>query len=837
MWYSEEQETLLRELNTDRAGLCGEEAADRLRIYGRNSLHQRKRKNPILRFFSAFADKMTLVLLIAAGISFAADRLNGEFSADPFIILAIVLLNAAVTLFQESRAEKALEALKRISAPECTVLRDGKTLSIPGEEVVPGDVVRLTKGQIVPCDGRLLEAEALLTDEAALTGESGGIRKDASRVFPPETPTGDIANAVWAGTAVIGGSGTFVAVKTGMDTAMGSIASLLDGDEEKTPLQARLAKLSGLFGNLTIGICAVIFLLSLWKGLEPKDMFLTSVSLAVAAIPEGLPAIVTIVLSLGVQRMAKQRAIVRRLPAVETLGCAGVICSDKTGTLTCNRMTVTDVYGDKDRIARASILCNDRASPTEDALWDAAVKAGADPDALLRRFPRVRTLPFDSDVKRMLTLHRAGNRYVSCLKGAPDVLSRFCGGLPTEASDALRRMADNALRVIGFAVAESDFLPSDPLRQRFRFLGLCGMEDPPREGVEEAVRQCAEAGILPVMITGDHAATASAVARKIGILREGNACRTEAELRDLSDEQLAEQVRTCTVFARTTPAFKMRIVDAYRQNGYVVAMTGDGVNDAPALKKADIGCAMGKGGTEVAREASDLILTDDNFSTVVGSVREGRTIYSNIRRAVHFLLSCNIGEIVTVLLGILLSLPAPLAAIQLLWVNLVTDSLPAISLGLERPAKDIMQHPPGRRDEPLFPALRWLEIFAEGILIGCLSLLAFGLGALSGGFAVGRTMAFTVLAVSQLVHAFNMRSARSLRSVSLFSNPWLLGSFLLGTAIQVAIVQMPVLCGLFLTVPLNGVQWLCTAALCAFPLLYCELYKRVKWGIKRKVRR
>ncbi len=834
MWYSEEQEVLLRELKTDRNGLRGRDAADRLRTYGANTLRPRRRKHPLLRFFSAFADRMTLVLLAAAAISFAADRLNGEWSPDPFIILAIVLLNAVVTLIQESRAEKALEALKRISAPTCTVLRDGVERCIPGEQVVPGDVVRLSKGEIVPCDGRLLEADGLLTDESALTGESGGVRKDASRLLPPGTPTGDVVNAVWGGTAVLAGSGLFVAVKTGMDTAVGSIASLLEGEGEKTPLQQRLAKLSGVFGNLTVGICAVIFLLSLWKGLEPKDMFLTSVSLAVAAIPEGLPAIVTVVLSLGVQRMAKQRAIVRRLPAVETLGCAGVICSDKTGTLTCNRMTVTDVYGDREQVARACVLCNDRASPTEEALWAFAVRAGKDPDALRERFPRVKTLPFDSDVKRMLTVHRSGNRFLTYLKGAPDVLAGLCGGLSREAADAMRGMTEDAKRVIGFALAESDVLPADPLRQRFRFLGLCGMEDPPREGVEDAVRQCADAGILPVMITGDHASTASAVARRLGILRDGQTCRTEAELRDLSDEQLSEQVRTCTVFARTTPAFKMRIVDAYRRNGFVVAMTGDGVNDAPALRKADIGCAMGKGGTEVAREASDLILTDDNFSTVVESVREGRTIYGNIRRAVHFLLSCNIGEIVTVLLGILLSLPSPLEAIQLLWVNLVTDSLPAISLGLEKPARDVMRHPPGRRDEPLFPAPRWLEIFAEGILIGCLSLLAFGFGAVSGGFAVGRTMAFTVLAVSQLVHAFNMRTSASLFTVSPFSNPWLLGSFLLGTAMQVAVVQVPFLGRLFLTVPLDAAQWLCTAGLCAFPLVFCELYKRVRDGFRRK---
>lgn len=828
MWYSEEKETVLKNLSTSESGLSDAEAASRLETYGRNELRQRKRRHPLLRFFSAFADKMTLVLLIAAGISFAADFLAGESSIDPFIILAIVILNAVISLVQESRAEHALEALKRISSPESTVIRNGIEQHIPSAEVVPGDIVKLEKGMIIPCDGRLLESVELVTDESALTGESGGIGKDSSLRFPPESHTGDIANAVWGGTAVLSGRGTFVAVQTGMHTAVGGIASLLDEKEEKTPLQVRLAKLSGLFGNLTIGICIAIFLLSLWKGLAPKEMFLTSVSLAVAAIPEGLPAIVTIVLSLGVQRMAKRRAIVRRLPAVETLGCAGVICSDKTGTLTCNRMTVTDIFGDKARIALASVLCNDRMGPTEEALFDAALTLGMDPQKTRDTFPRVKEIPFASETKYMLTVHREGSGCRTFLKGAPDVLAKFCGGLPADASAELKRLADGAKRVIGFAEASSATVPADPLRQSFRFLGLAGMEDPPREGVEEAVAQCEEAGILPVMITGDHAATAAAIARKIGILKDGTACCTEAELRTLSDSELAEKVKNCRVFARTTPAFKMRIVEAYRKNGYVVAMTGDGVNDAPALKKADIGCAMGKGGTEVARESADLILTDDNFSTVVESVREGRTIYGNIRKAVHFLLSCNIGEIVTVLLGILLSLPAPLTAIQLLWVNLATDSLPAISLGLEKPGKDIMRRPPSKRDEPLFSRLRWLEIFSEGILIGCLSLIAFGLGTLEGGFAVGRTMAFTVLAVSQLVHAFNMRSRGSLFAVSPFSNPYLIGSFFLVLAVQAAIVQIPFLCGIFNTVPLTGRLWGITALLCAVPLLFCEIYKRIK---------
>lgn len=828
MWYSKQKETVLQDMKTSNKGLSSQEAASRLQTYGRNELKQRKRKHPLLRFFGAFADKMTLVLFAAAGVSFIADRLSGEISIDPFVILAIVLLNAVISLVQESRAEHALDALGRISSPESTVLRDGAEVRIPSTEVVPGDIVLLSKGQIVPCDGRLLESVGLTTDEAALTGESGGITKDASRLFPPESHTGDIANSVWGGTAVIGGHGRFVAVQTGMRTAMGSIASMLDTGDEKTPLQQRLAKLSGLFGNLTIVICILIFLLSLAKGMPPLDMFLTGVSLAVAAIPEGLPAIVTIVLSLGVTRMAKRRAIVRKLPAVETLGCAGVICSDKTGTLTCNRMTVTDIYGDRQAVMLASVLCNDLAGPTEEALFDAAVRTGIDAERMQKDFPRVSEIPFDSETKYMLTVHRAGSGYKCILKGAPDVLARYCGGLPDGASSELTRLADGAKRVIGFAQRDCETLPAHPLEGRFTFIGLAGMEDPPREGVADAVEQCKRAGILPVMITGDHAATASAIARKIGILTDGTVCRTESELRELSDGELAKQIRDCRVFARTTPAFKMRIVEAYRQNGYVVAMTGDGVNDAPALKKADIGCAMGKGGTEVARESADLVLTDDNFSTVVEAVREGRTIYGNIRNAVHFLLSCNIGEIVTVLLGILLSLPAPLTAIQLLWVNLATDSLPAISLGLEKPNADIMRRPPGKRDEPLFSRLRRLEIFTEGILIGCLSLIAFGIGSMHGGFAVGRTMAFTVLAVSQLVHAFNMRSRGSLFGISPFSNPYLLGSFALVLAVQVAIAQVPFLQKLFDTVSLSGAMWGWTALLCAVPLVFCEVYKAIK---------
>ncbi len=824
MWYSQEKEALLTQLKTSKDGLSREEAAQRLAIHGANELIPKKRKHPLLRVLRAFSDKMTLVLLAAAGVSFAADVVAGQQSVDPFVILAIVVLNAVISLVQESRAERALDALKKLSAPVCTVLRDGTEAMVPGSEVVPGDVVLLQKGMVIPCDGRLLDSVELLTDESPLTGESGGIRKDHRLLFPADTQMGDLANSVWGGTAVIGGKGTYVAVHTGMDTAMGSIASMLDEKEEQTPLQKRLAGLSSLFGNLTLIICGLIFLLALWKGMAPGEMFLTGVSLAVAAIPEGLPAIVTIVLSLGVQRMAKKRAIVRKLPAVETLGCAGVICSDKTGTLTCNRMTVTDVYGDKDKLVLACHLCNDKASPTEDALYQFAASIREKPEG----YPRVGEIPFSSENKYMATLHKTQTGYLTLVKGAPDVLASFCGGIPREAERELERMAGEAKRVMGFAEAVSSFRPANLTGQRFRFLGLCGMEDPPREGVKEAVKHCRDAGIFPVMITGDHASTACAVARKIGILQEGNVCRTQKELEKLSDEELAKEVQACSVFARTTPAFKMRIVDAYRKNGYVVAMTGDGVNDAPALKKADIGCAMGKGGTEVAREASDLILTDDNFATVVDAVREGRTVYRNIRSAVHYLLSCNIGEIVTVLLGILMSLPSPLTAIQLLWVNLATDSLPAISLGMEKADKTMMKYPPGKRDQPLFSRLRWLEIFAEGILIGCLSLIAFGIGSLQGGFATGRTMAFSVLAISQLVHAVNLRSRRSVLGMSPLSNPYLAGSLLLVLGVQIAVVQLPFLSSVFDTVPLAGGQWLWVAGLCIVPLLFCEIYKRIK---------
>ena len=824
MWYSQEKETVLKQLGTQKSGLTEAEAKKRLEAYGPNRLVHKKAKPLLLRIIGAFGDKMTLVLLAAAGVSFGADLLSGQTSVDPFVILAIVFLNAVISLVQESRAEKALEALKKLSAPVCTVLRDGKEHTVPGEEVVPGDVVLLQKGMVIPCDGRLLEAVDLLTDEAPLTGESGGIDKNASARFPKETPIGDLANAVWGGTAVIGGKGSFVAVNTGMETAMGSIAAMLDEKEEQTPLQKRLAGLSTLFGNLTLVICGLIFLLSLWKGMAPGEMFLTGVSLAVAAIPEGLPAIVTIVLSLGVQRMAKKRAIVRKLPAVETLGCAGVICSDKTGTLTCNRMTVTDVYGDRDKLALGCLLCNDNANPTEEALYRFAEGITVLPSD----HPRVDEIPFSSENKYMATLHRTPTGYLTVLKGAPDVLAGYCGGTPREMERELERMAGEAKRVLGVAQATSPSRPASLLGQRFRFVGLCGLEDPPREGVTEAVQECREAGILPVMITGDHASTACAVARKIGILREGTVCYTQKELESLSDTQLAEAVRTCSVFARTTPAFKMRIVSAFRKNGYVVAMTGDGVNDAPALKKADVGCAMGKGGTEVAREASDLILTDDNFATVVDAVREGRTVYQNIRAAVHYLLSCNIGEIVAVFLGILMSLPSPLMPIQLLWVNLATDSLPAISLGLEKAGESIMKRPPGKREQPLFSPLRWLEIFAEGILIGCLTLIAFGIGSLEGGFSVGRTMAFSVLAVSQLVHAWNMRSRRSVLRLSPLSNPYLTASILLVAGVQVALVQFPGVGALFGTVPLTGHHWAWVTGLSLVPLFFCELYKWIK---------
>lgn len=825
MWYNDDLNRLFSELGSEKNGLTSEEAARRLLKNGRNELSTAKKKGLFRRFFEALFDRMTIVLLIAAAISFATSFVSGEGFADPIIILIIVLVNAVIAVFQESRAEKALEALKKMSSPETSVIRDGKVCRIPSAELVAGDVFLLEKGDIVPCDARLLESNELLLDESALTGESAAVNKSHKAVPPLGCAISDAANSVFSSSAVLAGRGKAIAVKTGMKSCVGEIAGLISGENEKTPLQKRLAKLSVLLGNITIGICAVILVFSIIKGMNFGEMFMTSVSLSVAAIPEGLPAIVTVVLSAGVQTMARRKAVVRRLPAVETLGCAQIICSDKTGTLTCNKMTVTSVFGDERELKKAFALCNNDSSPTELALTAFSDNAEETRNA----FQRVAEIPFDSVKKYMVTAHRTQNGFAVYIKGAPDVVSGFCR---TDRNDIIqretKRMTAEALRVMCFAKYETPSLPSDLLSEKFELIGLCGISDPPRPEAESAVKTCLEAGIRPVMITGDHPDTALAVAKKIGITDKNGIVYTEKELSGLNDREFDKAIEKCSVFARVTPSFKLKIVSAFKNKGYVVAMTGDGVNDAPALKKADIGCAMGISGTEVAKESADMILTDDNFSTVVSAVKEGRGIYENIRRAVHFLISCNIGELFTVFFAVIASLPSPLSAIQLLWVNLTTDSLPAIALGLEKSPDSIMKRPPVKPDSPLFPGSRVARIVFEGILIGTLAITAFSVGCATAGFLTGRTMCFLVLGVSQLFHSFNLRSEKSVFSRGKKKNPFVFVAFFFCFSMQASVILIPAASSLFGVVPLSSYQWAMSVGLAAVPLAVSEVFKLLK---------
>ncbi len=874
-WWQMETKEAARRLETDeKQGLTSQMAAERLAQKGRNELAETDGKKSLFwRFLAQFDDFMILLLLGAAVVSVVISRLSGENDVlDAVMILGIVVLNAALGLFQESKAEKALEALKKMAAPHARVIRDGVVREIPAAEVVPGDLLLLETGDAVCADGRVVESCSLKTEESALTGEALPVEKTAAGGLPAETATGDRKNMVLVGGYVVYGKGKVLVTATGMDTEMGRIAAMLSHTSDSmTPLQKKLEQTGKQLGIGALAICALIFCMGILQEKPPFSMFMTAVSLAVAAIPEGLPAIVTIVLAMGTSRMSEKHTIVRRLSAVETLGGAQVICSDKTGTLTQNRMQVT-TWTDyshrepknedlRETVANLFALCNDcnvsdgnlQGEPTEKALGEYAQSMGIDFAALRRDMPRVGEIPFSSARKRMTTLHKTEDGWISVTKGAPDILLEKCAfcmeGSGQVPFDSRRKsmarmvngeMAAQALRVVAVAFrqwSEKPPLSEEALERNLVFAGMAGMVDPPRPEVKEAVHLCRQAGIRPVMITGDHVLTAEAIGKELGIYQKGDCAVTGAELDKMSDKELETAAETCTVFARVAPEHKVRIVQAFQKRGNVVAMTGDGVNDAPALKTADIGCAMGKSGTEVAKGASDLILTDDNFATIVEAVREGRGIYDNIRKAVHFLLSSNIGEILTIFVAMLLGWAAPLLPIQLLWVNLVTDSLPAIALGMEPAEENIMERPPRKNTGSLFGDGLGGRILLEGVMIGVLALLAFGIGHVyfdqEDGYAVGRTMAFAVLSLSQLVHAFNMRGEGSLGKLPFCSNKWLLMAFVVGGVLQCVVIMMPPLAGIFQVVPLNGEQWLLTAALALAPLPLVELEKAI-WHPKQK---
>ena len=860
-FYSDTPRQVLDTLDTDPdQGLSQGEGARRLAGYGENKLEKAKPPGLFRQVLAQLRDPMILVLLAAAALSFFAG--GGQDWLDTAIILLIVVFNTVISVSQEDSARKALEALEKLAAPRARVLREGVERRLESTHLVPGDILLLEAGDYVPADGRILWAAGLQTDESAMTGESLPVHKRAGDGLPPDTPLAERKNMVIGGTVVTGGRAKVVVTATGMQTEMGKIAGLLlrQGQGE-TPLQRKMKEVSRVLSLVCVGVCAVMFGVGMLQHRDILDMFLTAVALAVAAIPEGLPAIVTIVLAVGVGRMARRNAIIKRLPAVETLGCASVICSDKTGTLTKNQMTVLEVWtpapAHRDRALTLGTLCGDAqegpggyiGDPTETAIAQAAAQAGLEKAALERDMPRRGEAPFDSVRKRMATCHALPNgEALVAVKGAPEAVLARCTHLlgaqgPRPLTDGDRRriaqvggdLAGQALRVLAVAQRLQPALPksmaAESLEAELTFVGLIGMMDPPRPEVRQAVDRCAGAGIRPVMITGDHKDTAVAIAKQLNIYRPGDKAIDGAGLDFLPQETLEEEIEAFSVYARVTPEHKMRIVQAWQRRGHVVAMTGDGVNDAPALKAAAIGSAMGKTGTDVAKGAADMILTDDNFATVVAAVEQGRGIYANIRKAIHYLLSCNIGEILTIFLATLLPVSqAPLSPVQLLWLNLVTDSLPALALGMEPVEKTAMTQPPRGKEEPLFSRAFSRRLAWQGALVGGITLLAYGLGFhLTGTFAVANTMAFATLTFSQLFHAFDVRSEDTpLFRLGVLSNKAMNKAFLAGAALQAAVLLAPPLQGAFSVVPLALEQWGMVLALALTPRVVCEAAKLLR---------
>ena len=779
---------------------------------------------------------------------------------EPLLILLIVVLNAIMGMLQESKAEKAMEALQNMSAPHARVLRDGQEKMIDASLLVPGDIIHLEAGDFIPADARLLTSAGLKSEESALTGESVPTEKDADAVLAETASLGDCSNMVFSGCSITYGTAKAVVTSTGMNTEMGKIANLLEGEEDsQTPLQRKLAQLGKYLGFLALAACAVIFVVGLVNGIDVIEIFMTSVSLAVSAIPEGLPVIVTIVLSIGVQRMAKKNALIRRLPAVETLGGASVICSDKTGTLTQNRMTLMKAYLDNasqpedisannsedvNWLLKLAALCCDGSvvvngdqvqhigDPTETAIVYAAYQKGVKKEELEKKYPRLAEIPFDSDRKLMSTINRINGKNVVIVKGAYDMMASRCvKGNLEQAEKAVADMSAQALRILGVACKEIDQIPekldSNELENGLTFMGLVGMIDPPRPEAKKAVETCRKAGIRPVMITGDHVITASAIARDLGIMKEGDEALTGVELDAMSDEELDKQVEKISVYARVSPENKIRIVKAWQRKGQVVPMTGDGVNDAPALKAADIGCAMGITGTDVAKGAADMTLTDDNFATIVDAVKEGRGIYANIKKVVGFLLGTNIGEVLTVFLAMILWHKTPLVSMQLLWINLVTDSLPAIALGMEAVEADVMDHKPKPKDEGIFAHGYGVRIVLQGVMFGILSLVAFVIGEnATGTIEGGQTMTFMVLALSQVVQAYNMRSEHSLFKIGPFSNHNLNWACLVSVVLMALVLFTPVRIAFGLEL-LSGKLYLEGLGLALLPLLVMEVSKVV----------
>ncbi|AEV67105.1 calcium-translocating P-type ATPase, PMCA-type [Acetivibrio clariflavus] len=862
--YFEEFETVLKSQESSKNGLDPSQAQKRLEKFGKNKLDEGKKKSVFVKFLEQLKDPMIIVLLVAAVISGLASEL-----VDSIIIMVVVVLNSILGVVQEGKAEKAIEALQKMSSPYSKVRRNGQVMQIKSEEIVPGDIVLLEAGDSVPADMRIIEASSLKIEEASLTGESVPIEKTALAIpaKDKDIPLGDRVNMAYMGTNVVYGRGEGVVINTGMATEMGKIANIISNtDEEKTPLQKKLASLSKVLSVVVLGICIFIFAFGVLRnggfhGGHVLETFLMAISLAVAAIPEGLVAVVTIVLSIGVTKMSKRNSIIRKLTAVETLGCTQVICSDKTGTLTQNKMTVVETYtlGDVEQLAISMALCNDASlsedgkevigEPTESALVRFAYDSGKNKNELVKLLPRVAEAPFDSVRKMMSTVHKeSSGKFIQYTKGAPDELLKACTHILTKdgavpLTDAHRsaimaenkKMANKALRVLASAFKQTDSLPEnispESLERNLTFIGLTGMIDPVRPEVKAAIEKCRNAGIRPIMITGDHKDTAVAIAKELGILSNENQAITGSELSNMSDQELEKKISNYSVYARVQPEHKVRIVSAWKKQGKIVAMTGDGVNDAPALKSADIGVGMGITGTDVTKNVSDMVLADDNFASIVHAVEEGRRIYDNIRKAIQFLLSSNLSEVVSLFVATIMNFQL-FSPIHILWINLVTDAFPAIALGMEDAEEDIMTRPPRSPKEGIFAQGLGISIIYQGVAIAILTLIAYLIGS-KYGHTVAMTMAFLTMSTCEVFQSLNMRSTTKSIFTLKTRNKSLLSAMVLSFILSLGVIYIPGVNTVFKLTPLSGTNLLISLLLAFLIIPIVEIVKLIVGAIKK----
>lgn len=882
MRQTQKLQDIVNEFNSDTLnGLNSKQVEENRKKYGENKLEGKKKKSIFVKFLSQFKDVMVIILIIAAVVSFGIaiyenvkhNWSNKKEFIEPCVILFTIVVNAILGTIQESKAEKALEALKKISSPYIKVLRENKSITIKTEELVPGDIVLLESGDIVPADCRLIESASLRSDESSLTGESVPVDKDANCILDDNTALGDRKNQVFSGSFISYGRAKAIVTETGMNTEIGKIAKMLNNEKEAlTPLQLKLVKLGKVLASMAGIICIIIFIIGAIFGQENTvaeriiNSFMTAVSLAVAAIPEGLPAIITIVLANGVSKMAKKNCIVRKLPAVETLGSASVICSDKTGTLTQNKMTVVDVvtldkYSEEDVINMATLCCDatfdiddqnkavSTGDPTEICIVEKAYKQGYKKNDLNEKFKRLYEIPFDSDRKLMSVICDYNNQNKVIVKGAFDSFKEIASNSYNEIieiENKVNSMAENALRVICVGEKVIKSIPTSAedysIETQIKIIGLIGMIDPPREEVKDAVSVCLKAGIKPVMITGDHVITARKIAQDLGIFKDGDLAIEGKTLQKMSDEELYEQIKHISVFARVSPEDKIRIVKAWQKQDQVVVMTGDGVNDAPALKAADIGCAMGITGTEVSKSAAQMTLMDDNFTTIVYAVEEGRNLYSNIIKSIEFLLSCNIGEVLCVFIAMLVWRTSPLLAMQLLWINLLTDSFPALALGVDRSSDDLMLQKPRKKKETVFSNGVGLNVFVLGCFFGLITLVGFAIGyyimpdpsgVVGSNLIGGRTLAFFVLSASQLFHAFNIKvKDKTIFSKHTFNNKFLILAFIGSLLILIMTIYVPIFNKILRLEKLDGEYFAIALALSFSPIVFNEIYKLIKKGIK-----